>query len=155
MRLLWISAAIAFALDQATKYGVIYGLDLANGDVDVLPPLLVFRKGLNTGINFGWLSGASFDTRWLLIGVAVAISAGLVFWAYRSFERPVQFISAGLIVGGAMGNVLDRLIHPGVLDFLNMSCCGIANPYIFNVADIFIFAGALGIAFLTGEKKSA
>lgn len=155
MRLLWISALIAFVLDQVTKYGVIYGLNLQAGDVDVFPPLLVFRKGLNTGINFGLLSGMPFDTRWLLIGLAVVISAGLVFWASRSFERPIQFVAAGLVVGGALGNALDRVIHPGVLDFLNMSCCGIANPYIFNVADIFIFAGAIGIALFTGEKKAA
>ncbi|MBM7068508.1 signal peptidase II [Actibacterium sp. 188UL27-1] len=155
MRLLGISAIVAFVLDQVTKYGAIYGLALAEGDVDVFPPLLVLRKGLNTGINFGLLSGLPFDARWLLIGLAVVISAALVLWASRSFDRPIQFIAAGFVVGGALGNALDRVIHPGVLDFLNMSCCGISNPYIFNVADIFIFAGAIGIALFTGEKKAA
>ena len=60
-------------------------------------------------------------------------------------------ISAGLVLGGAMGNVVDRLIYGAVADFLNMSCCGFENPWSFNVADISIFVGALGLIFLSGE----
>ena len=152
MRLLWISALIAFALDQATKYGVIYGLGLVRkGEIEVFPPLLVFRKGMNTGINFGLFSDGADAMRWVLILVAVGISSLVVLWARRSFRKPVEFVAAGLVVGGALGNAIDRVIHPGVLDFLNMSCCGIDNPYVFNVADVFIFAGAFGLAFLTGD----
>jgi signal peptidase II len=152
MRRLWIAAAAAFAVDQATKYGVIWGLGLIEaGEIEVWPPYLVFRKGMNTGINFGLLAGGPEAMRLALIALALAIS-GLILWWARSFRRPVEFVAAGLVVGGALGNALDRVIHPGVLDFLNMSCCGIVNPYIFNVADVFIFAGAFGLAFLTGER---
>ena len=62
-------------------------------------------------------------------------------------------VSAGLLIGGALANVADRLIYGYVLDFLNMSCCGINNPFVFNVADIFIFAGAIGLVFFGEEGK--
>jgi signal peptidase II len=153
MRALWIAAALAFAIDQATKYGVIWGLDLITlRQIDVAPPYLVFRKGLNTGINFGLLSGDSDALRYGLIAVALVL-CGLVLWWARGFARRVEFVSAGLLVGGAVGNALDRVFHPGVLDFLNMSCCGIDNPYIFNVADVFIFAGAIGLVLFSGDGR--
>ena len=52
-----------------------------------------------------------------------------------------------------MGNVVDRLIYGAVADFLNMSCCGIENPFAFNVADIAVFAGALGLVVFTGKGR--
>ncbi|ATI40568.1 signal peptidase II [Pacificitalea manganoxidans] len=156
MRLLWITAALAFVLDQITKYGVIYGLALQPGQsYELLPPLVTFRKGLNTGINFGLLHGHPDITRWALFALALAICVALVIWAKRSFTRTAEFASAGLVLGGALGNAVDRVFHRGVLDFLNMSCCGINNPYIFNVADIFIFAGAIGLLVWGGSKKAA
>ena len=54
---------------------------------------------------------------------------------------------------GAMANVLDRLIYGYVLDFLNNSCCGLNNPFVYNIADIFIFAGAIGLIFFAEEPK--
>ena len=54
-----------------------------------------------------------------------------------------------------MGNVIDRFFYGAVADFLNVSCCGINNPYAFNVADICIFIGAVGLAFLADDKKKA
>ena len=153
MRALWIAALMAFAIDQATKYGVIWGLDLVTlRQIDVAPPYLVFRKGLNTGVNFGLLSGDSDALRYGLIVVALVL-CGIVLWWARGFSRPVEFVSAGLLVGGALGNALDRVFHPGVLDFLNMSCCGMDNPYIFNVADVFIFAGAIGLVLFSGDGR--
>ncbi|MFT7311469.1 MAG: signal peptidase II [Paracoccaceae bacterium] len=151
----WGIAALAFAIDQISKYAVIYGLDLIErGPVEVFPPLLVFRFGLNTGINFGLFSDLPFEMRWILVALSLGISAAIVIWAKRSLETTVQFACAGLLVGGAMGNAVDRMVHPGVLDFLNMSCCGINNPYVFNLADVFIFAGAIGLAFLSDPKKA-
>src|SRR6056297_2273682 len=93
MRLLFWVALAAFALDQATKYGVIYGLDLITlRRIDVAPPWLVFRKGLNTGINFGLFSGESLALRYGLAALAVAISAVLVVWA-RRFTRRIEFVA--------------------------------------------------------------
>ena len=71
----------------------------------------------------------------------------------RREPRPLARISAGLLIGGALGNVVDRLAYGAVADFLNMSCCGFSNPYAYNVADIAIFAGAIGLILFTGEKR--
>ncbi|MEL6204041.1 MAG: signal peptidase II [Pseudomonadota bacterium] len=151
MRALWMTAALAFLIDQVSKYGVIFGLGSAQGDVPVLPPLLTFKYGLNTGVNFGLFASGSDVARYALIAIALTLSAILVWWA-RSFRRPVEHVSAGLVVGGALGNALDRVFHPGVLDFINMSCCGLNNPYVFNLADVFIFAGAFGLILFSGER---
>ena len=89
----------------------------------------------------------------MLIGVAVAISVAVTFWASRTAMSAWANAAAGLLVGGALANVLDRLLYGFVLDFLNMSCCGIDNPFVFNLADVFIFAGAIGLVFLAPETK--
>jgi signal peptidase II len=61
-------------------------------------------------------------------------------------------VSAGVLIGGALGNVVDRVVYGAVADFLNMSCCGIENPYAFNVADVAIFAGAIGLVIFSGDR---
>ena len=61
-------------------------------------------------------------------------------------------LSAGVLIGGALGNVVDRVAYGAVADFLNMSCCGIDNPFSFNVADIAIFVGAVGLILFTGKN---
>ena len=150
MRALWIWAALAFGIDQLSKIVVVHLMDLKTVLViPVLPPLLTFRMGWNEGINFGLFHGAG--ARWFLVVLAVVVSGLLIRWA-RSFERPMAFIAAGLVVGGARANALDRVIYGAVADFLNMSCCGINNPFAFNLADVFIFAGAAGLV-LWGENK--
>lgn len=150
MRLtLWVAFWV-FLIDQATKWLVVHWLDLADRlTLDVLPPYLVFRMAWNRGVNFGLLSG--FDMRWVLVGLALAISAGVIWWAWREKGRPWAHAAAGLLVGGAIGNVIDRILYGAVADFLNMSCCGIDNPYSFNVADIAVFLGALGLILFAGE----
>ncbi|GAB1360947.1 signal peptidase II [Rhodobacter sp.] len=155
MRLLALSAAITFALDQATKLGVLYGMNLLERhEIDLLPPFLVFRMAWNQGINFGLLSGQTEWMRWILILVALAISVWVVMWVRKEpANRPVQ-LAGGMLVGGAIGNVVDRLVYGAVADFLNMSCCGIENPYAFNVADIAIFAGAFGLVVFAGKSPS-
>ncbi|MCO8143625.1 signal peptidase II [Rhodovulum tesquicola] len=155
MRLLAIITALVFVLDQATKFHVVQVLGLAERlRIDVFPPYLNLRMAWNRGMNFGLLSNDAELGRWLLIAVALAISAGVTFWLARGPQRPVALVSGGLLVGGALGNVVDRLVYGAVADFLNMSCCGIDNPYAFNVADIAIFAGALGLVVFTGRDKT-
>jgi signal peptidase II len=152
MRRLILTAASVFALDQITKYLVVQGLDLKTRvELDVWEPYLVFRMAWNYGINFGLFGG---DGPWLragLVVVALAISAWVLNWARRE-GTPKVMISAGLLVGGALGNVVDRVVYGAVADFLNMSCCGIDNPFSFNVADIAVFAGAIGLILWTGKK---
>ena len=67
-------------------------------------------------------------------------------------------VGAGLLVGGALGNVIDRLRFGAVADFLNMSCCGIRNPFAFNIADVAIFAGVALLVLYSarsGERGGA
>lgn len=157
MRRFWIVAAITFVLDQLTKLAVVHGLDLINRhEIDVFPPFLVFRMAWNEGINFGLLSHGSEIARWGLIVVALAISAWVVWWMRRERGNWKAEVAGGLLVGGALGNIIDRIAYGAVADFLNMSCCGIENPYAFNVADIAIFAGALGLViFAKGSDTNA
>lgn len=151
MRLLFWSAFAAFLLDQASKYLVIHVMQLWRvRQIDVLPPLLNFRYGENRGINFGLGNGAS---AWVLIAMALAICAAVLFWASRAKLGRYALISAGLLIGGALANVVDRLIYGYVLDFLNNSCCGFTNPFVYNVADIFIFAGAIGLIFFAENPQ--
>ncbi len=153
MRLATLTAIATLALDQATKLGVLFGLNLpARGEIDVFPPFLVFRMAWNRGINFGLFSGNSDFARWILIAIALAISVWVWLWVRRDRPGKWAMLSAGLLVGGAIGNVIDRIAYGAVADFLNMSCCGIENPYAFNIADIAIFAGALGLVIFTGAS---
>ena len=155
MRVLILAAVAAFALDQATKYLVVHWMGLARRHaIDVWPPLLNFRYGENRGINFGLLEGHSDLARWLLIAFSLIVVAAVAWWCLRRPRSIWMRRGAGLLIGGALGNVLDRLLYGYVLDFLNMSCCGIVNPFVFNVADVFIFGGtALLILFDNTSKR--
>lgn len=155
MRIAAITAAFIFVLDQVTKLIVVQWMNLIErGVIDVLPPFLTFRMAWNTGINFGLFSNQAEFMRWVLIAVALVISAWVWIWIRRENSGRWAQISAGLLVGGALGNVIDRIVYGAVADFLNMSCCGIENPYAFNVADISIFAGAFGLILFTGGKDA-
>ncbi|QUS36001.1 signal peptidase II [Falsirhodobacter algicola] len=154
MRSVVVAAALTFALDQMTKLAVVHGMNLIQrGEIDVLPPLLTFRMAWNQGMNFGLFGGDGAVTRWILIAVAVGISGWVAWWMRKPGHGRLAQISAGLLIGGAMGNVVDRILYGAVADFLNSSCCGFENPYAFNVADIAIFAGAIGLVLFTGDPK--
>ncbi|TNC48785.1 signal peptidase II [Rubellimicrobium rubrum] len=151
-RLMVWTAFWVFLLDQATKWLVVHWLDLRTRlEIDVLPPLVNFRMAWNRGVNFGLF--ADVDMRWVLIALALAISGFVVVWVTREGGSRLVHVSAGLLVGGALGNVIDRALYGAVADFLNMSCCGIENPYAFNVADIAVFAGAVGLVLFAGRGK--
>jgi signal peptidase II len=150
-----IVAGGVFALDQAIKLWVVQGLDLKSRlAIDVLPPWLNLRMAWNRGVNFGLFASGSDIARWVLIAVALGISAWIWRWISRSDEGPAAQVSAGLLVGGALGNVVDRLVYGAVADFLNMSLPGWTNPFAFNVADIAIFLGAMGLVLFSGRQKT-
>ena len=82
------------------------------------------------------------------------IRSALYPWAFaRSQQGRWAKASAGLLIGGALGNVIDRIWYGAVADFLNMSLPGMANPYSFNVADITIFAGAIGLVLFSSDAE--
>ncbi|SFR55922.1 signal peptidase II [Yoonia tamlensis] len=155
MRLTIWAGLWVILLDQASKYYVVHWLGLGNpgrGKIEVFPPYLEFHMAWNRGVNFGLFSG--LDMRWVLIGLAFVISAAVLWWLRKHGGSKWVYLSAGLLIGGAMGNVIDRIFYGAVADFLNMSCCGINNPYSFNIADIAIFIGAVGLAFFGDDGKS-
>ena len=146
MHLPFVAAAAVLAIDQASKAIVLLVLQLDQvGRIDVLPPFLVFQMGWNFGINFGLLNSGSELMRWILIGIAVAVAAFLLVWSVRTKISEFERICAGALAGGALGNAVDRVFHGAVVDFLNMSCCGINNPFVFNLADVAIVVGAGGL----------
>lgn len=146
MKVPLVSAATAIAIDQLSKFYILSILKLNEiGSIDILPSLIKFHLGWNTGINFGLLSSHSEATRWILIVLSLVIAGLILFWGVKNLSHwPEQALVGGL-VGGACSNVIDRVIYGAVVDFINMTCCGINNPFVFNVADIAIVGGALGI----------
>lgn len=151
MKLLGLAALAVFLIDQGSKFWVVHGLRLNEVlMIEVLPPFLVFRMGWNTGINFGLFGDVGEAMRWILIALAVAISAAIIWWSQR-MSRPLARLAAGALIGGALANALDRVVYGAVADFLNMSCCGIVNPFTFNLADVGIFIGAIGLIFFADE----
>ncbi len=156
MRIIFWTGLLTFVLDQLSKYWVVHHMDLINRyEIDVLPPLLNFRMAWNYGVNFGLMAQDSPMTRWILIGVALIICAAVLWWVNRERGGFWQKVATGLLIGGALGNVVDRVLYGAVADFLNTSCCGLRNPYSFNVADVAVFAGAIGLIFFTPSKKPA
>ena len=143
-------ALVTIAVDQTSKLAVVFGLDLEHRiEMDVVPPFLVFRMAWNQGMNFGLFGDSSQVMRWGLVAVALVISGWVWLWVRRENGGPWAQMAAGLLIGGAMGNVIDRIAYGAVADFINMSCCGIDNPFAFNVADVAVFAGALGLVLVT------
>ncbi len=153
MRIVYWTALVAFVIDQISKFAIVHGLNLIErGVIEVAPPFLTLRMAWNTGINFGLFSDGTNLSRWILIAIALVISVGVLYWVHRENPRRAGLLAAGLLVGGALGNVVDRVLYGAVADFLNMSCCGISNPFAFNVADIAIFIGAATLVLIPAEK---
>jgi signal peptidase II len=135
-----IVAVIVFLVDRASKIFVVEVLDLRNRLViPVVDPWLNLTMAWNRGVNFG-LFDMGDAGRWVLVGVALTIVVFLAVWVRRA-QGWAPAVGVGAIIGGALGNVWDRLQYGAVADFLNMSCCGIRNPFAFNVADAAIFGG--------------
>lgn len=148
-----ISALIAFSLDQISKVVIIHWLDLASVQtIHVWPPYLNFVMAWNKGVNFGFLS--NHDGHWFLVAFSITVSLGLTAWV-RNKCGWILPLATGAVVGGALGNAFDRVIYGSVVDYLNMSCCGINNPYSFNVADILIICGTVFIAISHETKGNA
>ena len=154
MRLATLTALAILIVDQALKWFVVVGLNLREVlYIEVLPPWFSLTMAWNRGVNFGLFASDSDATRWILIALALAISVWVWLWARREAAGRWMQLSVGLLVGGALGNVIDRLNWGAMADFINVTCCGIRNPFAFNVADIAIFVGAFGLILFAGGKK--
>ena len=156
MKKFYFILVASFFFDQISKWFVVFWLDLISlNSIDVFPPFLNFRMGWNYGVNFGLLGQQSELKSYFLTVLAIIISGLIMFWIYRTKVTNLQVSFGALLCGGALANAFDRVIYDGaVADFLNMSCCGIYNPFVFNFADVFIFIGAVGLAFSPVNKKN-
>lgn len=153
MKFALLSASLIFLIDRASKIWIVEYLSLdTRFEIPVWPPFLNLMMAWNTGINFGLFGSGEATGRILLVGLALVIIAALFWWVRRltGWRMPVL---AGAVIGGAFGNVWDRIQYGAVADFLNVSCCGIRNPYAFNIADVAIFVGAFGLVLLSGPAK--
>jgi signal peptidase II len=155
LRLLWVSAAV-IALDQLTKIW-------ASASLDYAVPLVItsfFNINLahNTGAAFSFLDTAGGWQRWMFILLAVVISGFLTQWL-RNTDRHEKAQAYGLvlIIGGALGNAIDRIVYGHVVDFLQFHYASHAFPT-FNVADSAIFCGAVLLiweSFRSEQNKKA
>ncbi|WP_122464501.1 signal peptidase II [Brevundimonas lutea] len=127
-------------VDQITKAWMLFGLHLREvGQILVLDPWFNLSFVLNRGVSFGLLTGGETG-RWLLTAFSIIVAGGLAWWARRA-DRPLLALALGSVIGGALGNVIDRIRFGGVVDFLDFS--GIGFPWVFNVADSAISIGVV------------
>lgn len=155
-------AAGIFVLDQASKYWVLEVLKFsppgcleANFGCGRIELSGVFDLSMvwNRGVSFGMLKADHGWARWALAALSLGI-AGFFVWWLRTATRRLTGWALGLVVGGAIGNVIDRVRFGAVVDFLDFS--GLYFPWVFNVADAAITVGAalLALDFLRhGEEK--
>lgn len=142
-----IIALITLLLDQASKIWVLYGLDLpALGSVAVFPFLsfsMVWNAGISMGIPLGELFGGADAGRLGLIALTVVISLYLLRWLLRVVTR-YEMVGVSLVLGGAVGNVIDRIAYGAVADFIHLHAFGYSF-YVFNVADAGITLGVIAL----------
>jgi signal peptidase II len=142
-------AVLVIALDQASKAWILYGLDLINqpvGDRVEIFPFFHLTMVWNRGISFGFLQAQAFWQSLLLILFSLAVSGLLSTWMMKAV-RWVQATAYAFIIGGAIGNAIDRGIYGAVADFLDFSSLplpfGFQFSWVFNVADVAINIGVL------------
>lgn len=127
--------------DQVSKHVMLRVVDLdVIGQIRVLDPWFNLTMVWNRGISFGLFQAGSWWQIGILIAVSLGVSALLASWMIQA-ERRLQAISFGMIIGGAVGNVIDRLAYGAVADFFDFS--GLYFPYVFNVADAAISLGVV------------
>jgi signal peptidase II len=148
-----IIAAIVFVLDQISKALVLGpGRFSPDGCLEIgygcrfieLTPFFDLQMVWNRGISFGLLRASEDIARWSLVVMSFVIS-GVFIWWLRTVERKMTALALGLVIGGALGNVIDRIRFGAVADFLDFN--GLWFPWVFNVADAAITVGAILLAF--------
>ena len=138
-------AAVIFAVDQASKWAILHIVDLPAQRIVELLPFLNLRMAWNSGVSFGLFQADGWLGRLGLIGFALAVVAFLIYWL-NSAENRATVIAIGMVVGGALGNVLDRVVYGAVVDFVDFHAFGY-HFYTFNVADTAISLGVVLLIF--------
>jgi signal peptidase II len=145
----FITAAIACVFDQASKVWLLKAFGLADKGVVKVMPFVDLVLTWNTGISYGWFQQEGPFGQWALLALKVVAVALLWLWLAKASSR-LSAIALGLIVGGAIGNGIDRLIYGAVVDFVLLylqTGTWRFNWYVFNLADVAIVAGVAGLLY--------
>lgn len=151
-RLGLVSALVVLVLDQLSKWWIL-AVVMQPPRVIEITPFFNLVLGWNTGISFGLFGGEGALNTWVLPLVAFAVVALVTYWLLRA-QTPAIGLSLGLIIGGAIGNIIDRLRLGAVVDFLDFHAFGFHWPA-FNVADSGITVGAalMIVSSLLGDNE--
>ncbi|MEL6064448.1 MULTISPECIES: signal peptidase II [unclassified Methylobacterium] len=134
---------LTLLLDQASKLGLYLGTDLVLTQPWRLAPFADFVVVWNRGVSYGLFQQEGGLGRWLLVVLSLAAALGLGLWMRRAGSRLLA-VALGLIVGGALGNAIDRAVYGAVFDFVHLHA-GHWSWYVFNIADAAIVAGVIGL----------
>ena len=148
-----LAAVITLVADQASKLWLLDVFDLAHRVADRgavrVTPFFDLVLAWNTGISFGWLQGDSAAVQIGLMAIKAVAVVLLAVWMARS-RTLLATIALGMIIGGAIGNAIDRLAYGAVVDFalLHVEIAGKTfNWYVFNLADVAIVAGVIALLY--------
>ena len=138
----YLIAIVILALDQASKYWIMQILRLPEyATQDVLWPLQ-FTRIWNQGVSFGLLQAGNDFVRWGMVAFNLGVALMLINWVRRGQMRMLAAVGYGMLIGGAIGNAIDRALFGAVIDFLDVQRLGFF-PWIFNVADAGITVGVI------------
>lgn len=144
-----IAALVTLALDQAVKLWLVYGYELGNRGLVPVTPFFDLVLAWNTGISYGWFQSENAIAQTVLLGIKAAAIILLAVWMARS-DTVMATTGLGLIIGGAIGNAIDRFLHGAVVDFalFHAQFGGQRyNWYVFNLADVAIVAGVVALLY--------
>jgi signal peptidase II len=135
-------AAAIFAADQAMKYLIAVQLHMSEGETIPLLPIFAFTRTHNVGVSLGMFPADSPAMRWVLVGVTCLIALGVTVWMLRE-KKLGDVLPLAMVLGGALGNISDRVRYGYVLDFADLHFGTIRPFLIFNVSDACITIGVL------------
>lgn len=144
-------AALALGIDQTTKIAVLHGVDFGESGIVPVTPFFDIVRAWNTGISYGLFSDAS--AWWVLGGLKVLAAIFFWFWLARSTHH-LEAAALGLLIGGALGNAIDRALYGAVFDFISLHAFGF-YWYIFNLSDVAIVAGVALLLYDSFRARAA
>ncbi|MGE4127160.1 MAG: signal peptidase II [Hyphomicrobiaceae bacterium] len=139
-------AAVTLVLDQAHKWWMLLGFGLRERGRTAILPFLDVVYARNVGVRYSMFELNSFRGQMTLAVFAVVASLAMWIWLVRAGTGRLMATSLGLIIGGALGNAIDRLTVGGVIDYISLHAFGY-YWYIFNIADVAIVAGVAGLLY--------
>ena len=144
-----LAAIAVLALDQASKLWLLFVFDIGHRGAVSVTPFFDLVLAWNTGISYGWFQNEGATGQAILLAVKAVAVIVLAIWMARSQSRLATF-ALGLIIGGAIGNGIDRLLYGAVVDFahFHLEISGIRYSwYVFNLADVAIVAGVAALLY--------